>query len=399
MKKILFVMNTMGLAGAEKALVEFISSGALDEYELHLYVLLNRGRMFAQISDRVKILNAKPDAGSVLSTFGRIRMALTVLRALLYKGWIFRNIGYMRDNIRSQRAHGKIHIEKLFWAALSDSAPSPREHYELAVAYLEGASTYYIADRVDADKKAAFVHTDYVRAGYTQVIDRNCYEKIDRVFAVSKQAGEKFLTVYPQYRDKLRLFRNIINADEIKKLAAQPGFDDGFTGARLLTVGRLCYEKGYDVAIAAAALLKAQNINFRWYVLGDGPLRKKLQRQIVSAGVENEFKLLGAVSNPYPYINDALVYVHATRYEGKSVAVEEAQCLNKPIVASDCEGNREQIEDGVDGLLVPLGAESVASAVKNVLENEELRRSLIENVSKKQLVYNNDINAFYELLS
>ena len=118
---------------------------------------------------------------------------------------------------------------------------------------------------------------------------------------------------------------------------------------RLLTVGRLTSQKAYEIAIDAMKLLKEKGVQAHWYVLGEGELREVLQRQINRLGLEKDFLLLGAVENPYPYYAQCDLYVHATRFEGKSIAVQEAKILGCPILVSDCNGNREQVKDGVDG--------------------------------------------------
>ena len=78
MKKILFVMNTMGRAGAERALLALIKNLPKEEYDISLYVLINRGELFDEVPDYVHILNKKPDNRSVLSFGGRLAIIHTV---------------------------------------------------------------------------------------------------------------------------------------------------------------------------------------------------------------------------------------------------------------------------------------------------------------------------------
>ena len=107
--------------------------------------------------------------------------------------------------------------------------------------------------------------------------------------------------------------------------------------------------------------IKEKHKNVRWYVLGEGPERKRLEHLIDSLGLQEDFILSGSVENPYPYYKSADIYVHATGFEGKSIAIQEAQTLGLPIIAS--ESNREQIENGVDGILCRLEPEAVSEAV------------------------------------
>ena len=130
--------------------------------------------------------------------------------------------------------------DKLMWRALSDGAERFDRVYDLAVAFLEGGASYYVADHVKAKKKAAFIHVDYTRAGYTRRLDRDCYLKFDRIFTVSDEVREAFLKVYPQCREKTEIFHNLVDREGILKKAQLPGgFSDSFQGLRILTVGRL----------------------------------------------------------------------------------------------------------------------------------------------------------------
>ena len=82
------------------------------------------------------------------------------------------------------------------------------------------------------------------------------------------------------------------------------------------------------------------------------------------------------MENPYPYYARTDVYVHATRFEGKSLALQEALALGCAAIVSDCNGNREEITDGQDGLLCPFDPAALADRVKRLLEDEETRKEL-----------------------
>lgn len=400
MKKVLFVINTMGRAGAETALLELMRRmQQTGEYQLSLLAIIPRGELFAKVPQGVELLNHRVSTGSVLSTSGRAAIALQAGQSFFHDLYGIRHFGELIENLRQQKeTTGRIQLDKLLWRLLTQGAPELSQEYDLAIAYLEGAATYYVADRVKAKAKAAFVHIDYLKAGYTPQMDRDCYDRIDRVFMVSENAREQFCRVYPQHREKCYLFRNLLNREAILSLSQEQGFTDGFIGTRLLTIGRLHYQKAYDIAIQACAQLVQAGYPIRWYVLGEGPLHAELEKQIKAAGMEQHFILCGAVENPYPYLRQADLYVHATRYEGKSIAIEEAQILAKPIVASNCTGNREQIIHNEDGLLLELSVENLVGALRQVLDDPALRLRLGENAGKKVLEHPEDMENLLTLL-
>lgn len=101
---------------------------------------------------------------------------------------------------------GNIQPDKLLWRVISDGADRFSETFDLAVAYLEGGSAYYVADHVNAKKKAAFVHIAYGNSGYTREMDRDCYEKMDQIFTVSQETRRHFLEFYPEYEKKVQVF-------------------------------------------------------------------------------------------------------------------------------------------------------------------------------------------------
>lgn len=377
MKKILFVINTMGQAGAEKALLELLKKIDESEYEVFLYVLMGQGELCGSLPRNVHVLNRSLSNLSVLTCRGRMRMAATVFRAFWLHGLWLRKLRSIIQNFACMSKRKRVQSSKLFWRVLSDGGNRFKTEFDLAVAWLEGGAAYYVADHVRAKKKAAFLHIDYESAGYTKEMDQACWRWYDQIFAVSGEVKAGFQAFYPEYAEKVCIFHNYIDSDAICARANEPGgFSDRYEGIRLLTVGRLAYQKAYDIAIEAMSLLKEDGWNVRWYVLGEGEQRRHLERKIAGLGLKEDFLLLGAVENPYPYYKQADIYVHATRFEGKSIALQEAQSLGCAIVASDCDGNRELITDGKDGILCNLSPRAVAAGIEKLLKDKEKRKEL-----------------------
>ena len=381
MKKILIVINTLGHAGAEVALMELLrrltSAGGERACEVDLFVLTGQGEMAHELPEGVRLLNRGYNDSPVLSARGRKYLKRTVLRSCMKRGSGLRLLPYMAGNGLSMIKRGRVLPDKLLWRLLSDSADRFETRYDLAVSYLEGGSAYYVADHVNAARKAAFIHVDYNRAGYTRKLDRECYLKFDRIFTVSEEVRDAFLETYPECADRTLIFHNMLNRDRILEKSRQPGgFADGFEGYRILTVGRLEHQKALEVSVDAMKRLKDGKIPVRWYVLGEGSERKKLEERIEACGLKDDFLLMGAVDNPYPYIAQADLYVHASRFEGKSIAIQEAQILGRPVLVSDCSGNREQVRDGIDGMMCSLNAETIADRIVELLGDDTLRARL-----------------------
>ena len=397
MKKILFVINTLGHAGAETALLELLRHIDPEQYQVDLFVLLGQGEMVHRLPQHVKLLNRSYDDCSVLSVEGKKHLKKHVIRTLLAQGTIFRMMPYLCRQLLGMLSRRRLQADKLLWRAMAAGAQHFSEHYDLAVAYLEGGAAYYVTDYVSAEKKAAFIHVDYVQAGYNRSLDCDCYVKMDRVFVVSDEVKESFLLVYPECEERTLVFHNLLDQERIREQAKQPGgFTDHFEGYRILTVGRLTAQKDFQVSVEAMKLLKDSGVNARWYILGEGEKRGELETKIRELGLEQDFFLPGAVENPYPYMAQADLYVHATRYEGKSIAIQEAQTLGCAIIASDCSGNREQIVPEVDGVLCEMTPDGVFQCVRELLSDEMKRKYFGQAAAAKELT---DVREVEKLLS
>lgn len=377
MKKALFVINTLGMGGAEQALINLFKQ-LEGIYDCSLYVMLGQGELIHRVPSFVHLLNPSFDDHSVLSKEGRIAIAKKILLSCCRHGALFKDFPYLCKNAfaMAKKKEG-IQIDKLLWRFISDSAPYFTDEYDLAVSFIEGASAYYVAHHVKAKRKACLIHVDYEKAGYTKNLDGDTFLKFDRIFPVSEEVLSSFAHMYPQYAYKLQVFHNLIDQDEIKRKAKEGGgFRDSFTGWRILTIARLTKQKDLDVSIAAMKYLKMDGVKAKWYVLGEGDEREHLQRLINQNGLEKDFILLGVRQNPYPYIQECDIYVHATAFEGRSIAIQEALTLSKPVIVSDCPGNREQIIDGETGVMVNFQAESIAKGIELLLHDDELRTKL-----------------------
>lgn len=393
-KKILFVINTLSAAGAEMSFLELLRQIGGEQYEIYLYVLLAQGELRSRLPEYVHLLNRHYEERSVLSQSGKRHMIRMVLFSALRRGTFVRELPYLIRTFCGMVKRKRILLDKLLWQVLARGADRSPKTYDLAVAYLEGGSAYYVADYVQAKSKAAFIHIDYARAGYTRAIDRACYVKYDHIFTVSQEGQEAFLAAYPQLSGKISLFRNPLSRETLVQKSHEPIMDDlwrTYDGKKLLTVGRLNPQKAYEVAIETMRGLKEAGVRARWYVLGEGDERGRLEALLLEYGLQEDFLLLGAVDNPYPYYADCDLYVHATRYEGRSVAIQEAQALGAAVLASDCSGNREQITDGEDGILVALEPDLIREQIMRLLSDDELRELLGRRAKEKPTIYPEDI--------
>lgn len=371
-KKVLFVINTLSRAGAETALLSLLRQLDPEKLDISLFVLMGQGELVSELPENVRVRNKSIRRESVLSKEGRRQMVPTVMKALVSRGTLLRKLPDLVTQTASMVSQGRFSLEKLLWPVVAEGAPGLEDTFDLAVAYLEGGAAYYVANRVKAKKKAAFIHIDYRQAGYNRKLDGDCYLKFDRIFTVSREIQAPFLEEYPELRDRVDVFHNVLDVQRMLRLSREPGgFPEAYDGWKLLTVCRLTPQKALEVSIDAMKLLKNAGIKARWYVLGEGDQRPFLENRIRQLGLEEDFILVGAVDNPYPWFVQADLYVHCSRFEGKSIAIQEAMLLGCPVVLSDCSGNREQLENSRAGLLCPLSPKEISDLIRHLLEDSE----------------------------
>lgn len=392
----------MGMGGAENALLELFNQLDLEKHDVFLFVVTGQGELLSCLPKEVRLLNKKYYPIALYDKIGKAQLFITVLKAMVIPGNILKRIVYILNNLKNMIKQRRIQKDKLFWKILSDGAQKLEQEYDLAIAYLEGGSAYYVASHVKAKKKVAFIHTNYNLSGYSRKLDENCYLKFDHIFTVSKSVKDHFLSVYPECQKRTEVFYNLIDREKILlKALEKGGFTDDYDGFRILTVGRLVPEKAYDVEIEAMKILKRSGKSFRWYVLGDGELRKKLEKQVYAYGLKKDFLFLGMVENPFPYYAQCDLYVHASYIEGKSIAIEEAQVLGCAILVSDYSGVREQVEDEVDGKICRLEPKTLAECILDFANDPQKRISYGNEASKKGKRKKNqtELNKLMTLLS
>lgn len=398
-KEILIVINTMGRAGAEKSLISMLKTLDYSRVSVSLLAIIDRGELFLDLPKEVKLINIKPSTDSVLGTSGTSYIAKKVFQQMFKNGYIFKFIPYAIKNIIIQLKLKRFQFDKLLWLLLAETTVKIKDEYDLAIAFIEGAATYYVAEKVKSKKKIAFVHVNYDKAGYMKEFDDKYYSKMDYICCISEAVKHVFTKVYPEYSDIIRIFPNIITADDIRMAAKeQKGFVDGFNGIRLLTVARLHPQKGLDIAVSAfKELIKQGYDNIKWYVIGDGTERARLLSMIKKHGLKDKFILLGSCPNPYPYVAGSDIYVQPSRFEGLPLTLLEALLLNKPCITTNFEGISDLLCNGEDAVVIEFGEEDIINAIKMLVDNEAQRKRIADATKYLKLDFPNKTKVLYDV--
>ena len=376
--KLLITMTHMGTGGAEKALISLLHAINYDLYDVDLSLMYGRGYNLKYIPKEVRLTD------SILDGVDNFRPFRQLIKQQLKKGGFLTILRKIYYSFCATIVGRKNYAVRTYfnWKFISKYIPRNEKKYDIAIGYLDGFPHYYVMDKVEAKKKICWVHNDYSKVD-TYGKNFAYLNRADLVATVSQGCVSELQKRYPKLRN-VELVHNLNSPDLIEKMAMEPIDDWGKNNhlVKLVSVGRLCEQKAYHLAIKAAKILKNKKVPFEWVIIGDGNLKETLQKMIQELEVEDVISLIGLRENPYPYMRMADIVVQTSIYEGKSIAIDEAKILNKPIVCTNYNSAKDQIIDGETGLLVDINSDAIASGVECLINSCELRRILTNNLSK-----------------
>ncbi len=336
---------------------------------------------FIEIKGNYKIFTSNL-LHSIFSFAKSLKFSLLIQR-LLYT---------LKNNFSKNRSFA----EQRSWKNIANAIPILEKEYDVAIAFLEKSSIYYVIDKVKARKKIGWIHNDYTQLGLNANIDFPYLKEMSHIFTVSEACKDSLVNTFPSIQNKFKVIYNVVSKKTIRNLAKEPiSFNKGIN---ITTLGRLHKQKGYDIAIKACKMLVDKGIDVYWHILGEGVERKHLEELIKTNKLENRFLLLGIKENPYPYINSADIYVQASRFEGKSIAIDEAKILCKPIVVTNFTTVKDQLTDNVTALIAEITPESLAEKIIYLAHNKELQQELTKNLCAETNETETEIYKLYRLI-
>ena len=389
-KKILFVLPSLDAGGAEKSLVNLLNCIDFNQYDVDLVLFKNTGIFLKQLPSKVTII----DLGGDYEVFTKC-ILYSMLDFLKQRKW---SLALNRITFTIKNKFIGPTSEQHSWKNIRRSIPTLTHEYDAAIGFLEKSSIYFTVDCVSAKKKIGFIHTDYDEQKLNKNFDANYFKKLDAVATVSEKCVSILQKNFPEQKEKMKLIYNIVSDSLIRKMAEEKISDLDETKPIFVSIGRLIMQKGFESAIEAAVILKNKNIDFTWYIIGEGALRVKLEELVKLHNLQNHFVLLGLRENPYPYIKKATIFLQPSKYEGKSIAIDEAKILNKPIIVTNFSTAKDQIDDNVNGLIVDMNSESIADGIIKLLNSQSLQDKFKLNLSNEQLGSEDEIFKFYKLL-
>lgn len=377
-KNIIFVSTALWIGGIESALVNLLNHIDYNKYNVTCLILYNYTDMAHRIPKECKLIIA--DRDKLISfkepyKYSRLFHLLEKPQnASRFRLFIWKVLCFFFKALEA-RLYSK-YIKKQMKS----------EHFDTAVIYSDVIAETAVRG-ISADKFLMFYHHGAMRKVYH---DKYGYKKSSKIITVSYSQAEALRDFRHQYKNKIIAINNIIDVVDIKDRSKE-SIDIEFPEDKfnIVSCGRLSPEKGMDLAIEACKILIDKGyMNFKWWVVGGGPIEKDLAEQIKQYGVEDYIQLLGMQANPYPYIAKSDLLVQPSRFEGHSVAIMEAKILGTPIVATKAAA-KEQIQHRVNGVLCDTTAESIANAMEKVLNDKELLKKITDAIGREDFYKRN----------
>lgn len=390
-KKIIFTMGSLGIGGAEKSLVTLLSEIDYEKYEVDLMLFNPKGEFKAFLPKEVNV--KYPSKDYIKFDMDPIKSVLYFLKKFKIKLLIL-NVIYL---IKLSFYRFILKKEYIGWGIRRKALKPIEEKYDIAIGFLEKKCTYFIVDKIKADKKIGWVHTDYSSIDYNRKDEEYYFNKLDYIITVSENCKETLINIFPEIREKVRVMQNIVSPNFIKDMASQEVNYCRKNKIIISTVGRLIKAKGIDNAIIACKKIIDKGYDVSWIVIGEGAERESLSKQVESLGIKENFVLLGSKVNPYPYIKECDIYIQPSRWEGFGISVLEAKILGKPIIVSDIPEFREQITNLENGLVYK-DIDELVNEIIMIIENKQLANMLIKNLKKCNYDNSQQINILLELI-
>ncbi|MFR5472116.1 MAG: glycosyltransferase, partial [Romboutsia sp.] len=389
-----FVIDSLHCAGAEKSLTTLLSLLDYSKYDVDLQLFGYGGALEELVPKEVNILKPMEYIKfSSLSTKNAVIKSLKNMNFKMLSSRLKFSLAIRKNNYsNAQKA-------RIYWQKVSNVIEENNKEYDIAISYAQGVPTFYVAEKVCAKKKLAWVNVSYKLGDEDRAFQEQFYDKYNKIVAVSDSAKNIFLETFPKYTNKLEIIYDINDANFIRRMSEQgQSYNDNYTGLRILTIGRLANQKGYDMALEACKILKEKGIEFKWYSLGIGPLKEEIEKYINENNLENNFKLLGVKSNPYPFIKDCDIYVQTSRFEGFGIAIAEARMLNKPVVTTRFDAVYNQMKDRKNGLVVDMNSQGIVNGILELINNKKLTNEIISYLKTEKKGNTEELEKFYKLI-
>ena len=394
--RIFINMHYLEIGGAERALIGLLCALDSDRVDVDLFLNQHTGEFMRYVPKGVHLL---PEIGAYSAIERPIRQ---ILREGHFAIAAARMAAKVRNAWHRLRHRSELPDASIFQhvaQCVSPWLPSLKHlgHYNLAISFLTPHNI--VAEKVDAARRIAWIHTDYTRIGIDVAAELPVWSQFDYIASISPDCTKAFLQLFPSLESRIIEIHNILSPALVRRQAREfePAEYAGVEGTIICSVGRICEAKNYDNVPRVAQMLKARGMKFHWFIIGPGS-QDEVRRIMSETDTDDVISLLGTRANPYPYIAGCDLYLQPSRYEGNSVTVREAQILCRPVIITRYGTSADQVQHGVDGIICEMDNRSIAEAIYRVANDDALRKRITAHLAQADFGNESEVQKIYHLI-
>lgn len=398
MKKVALLCRNFDIGGPQKSLIALLDNFDYQKADVTLYYVYGGGVLQPYVNEHVHLASIDPLMQSLLLEKGRLCRNLQTFLKKGYLGPFFYALYLLAVKAVTGKSMNMMRQRML--QKYSYLLSSIETEYDFAAAVTDYAMTYYMADAMHAKKKFHWVRSDYRIMDLDHEIEAFYFRKLDGAFAVSKECADIFTSVYPFMQGKVFEFINYIPQAYYAKLPSEADCIPQDGKLKIVSACRIDPLKGLELAIEACRILihEYDYTDFCWYVLGTGPRMPEIREQIAAAGVADHFIMLGMKKNVMSILNQCDIFVHPSRTEGRSNAVEEAKAAALAVVLTHYDTAQSQISNGTDGIICDIDSHAIAAAVFELVRHPEQAQAYRDHLRERIRREYQSLNLIYSFL-
>lgn len=368
-QKLLIVVHRLNTGGVQRSLLSALRVLNYEEFDVTLYV---RERIWGLPDDT----DIDPRVSGCLRNFDtfhyfrtpRAALLLLLMRAAESVG---KDPSGIQDRLNRYILSERMKHEKRLF---------PQENrYDIAIAYIQGETALFVEKYVPADRKIMFCHSS---ADDKHELHEKILPSFDRIAAVNEGCRQMLLAAYPDEAEKIVVVENYVDPEKIRSEALKYQVDRPAGKTVLCSCGRLSPEKGFDLALETARMLKERGRDFLWYIIGDGPERTRIENDIASLSLDKNIQLVAATGNPYPYFSACDIYVQPSKEESFGLTIAEAQILCRPVVTTCTMGGKHLVNDRETGLIARIDPVDLADKIGALIDDPALYGHIEDTLQK-----------------
>lgn len=391
-KKILIIHSNLELGGAETSLLGLMDGFDYDNYDVDLFLLSHSGELMRGINPNVNLLKEslkyKALTISIATCFRTGNFSIAFAR-------LFAKI-LMKTRKYSNCEKGYTY-KQLFHKMSLPFLPKFEKEYDLVLSFID--PHFIAANKVKAKAKLGWVHFECLNKTFCYPLENEMWSSLDQAICVSEKSMDSFITSHKEYSIRACVIENLLSKYYVVNKSTEP-IDTEMKAdtINLLSIGRYTKQKNFDNIPAICSYIVQKNPKCRWYIIGFGSDEALIKEKIKQNKMEQHVILLGKKENPYPYIKACDVYIQPSRWEGKSVAVREAQMLEKPVIITDFPSAESQLVDGYDGLIVPMDNEKCAQEILALVSDSKRKQLFISHCKSNDYTNSSEMEKIYNFI-